>query len=144
MEDNNSRNEENSNGSESLDSDINTVPSVSDVPDSSSSWDSLDVKSQDDIPSVESKKSILTDEWEDILGSGALMKKTIREGEPDTKPKRLMICTINYKCTLENGDLVEQIQNLKLYQGDLEVFTFDTEIHSYSSQLFNIVVYLLI
>lgn len=121
MDDSNSKSEENSNESESLDSDINIIPSVSDVPDTSSSWDSLDIKSQESFPDELKKSENPEEEWIDILGSGALMKKTIKEGEPNTKPRRLTICTINYKCTLENGNLIERVDNLKIYQGDLEV-----------------------
>lgn len=81
------------------------------------SWESLEeVK---DTNAQENK--VETSEWEDVLGSGALMKKTIKEGQPDTKPKRQMICTINYTCTLSNGEFVEKFENLKVQQGDLDV-----------------------
>lgn len=72
------------------------------------------VKSNDkDIP----KK----DEWEDILGSGSLLKKVIQEGTPDCRPQRLDNCIVNYTCTLEDGTPVERKEKFKVQLGDYEV-----------------------
>lgn len=81
------------------------------------SWENVDETNIDDID----KNGAEDDQWEDILGSGALLKKVIHEGEKDTKPKRQMICTINYTCNIESGDEVENAENLKVQQGDLDV-----------------------
>lgn len=65
----------------------------------------------------ESKKN----DWEDLLGSGSLMKKVIKEGEPDSRPQRLEKCVINYRCALEDGTLVEKQENFEMLLGDCEV-----------------------
>lgn len=62
------------------------------------------------------------EEWQDILGSGSIMKKTIRTGKPDSRPQRLQICEINYECKLENGILVEKCNNFIMQLGDCDVF----------------------
>ena len=61
------------------------------------------------------------DKWEDILGSGSLMKKVIVEGKPDSRPQRLENCIINYECTLEDGKLIEKKEKFKVQLGDYEV-----------------------
>ncbi|KAK9709918.1 Tetratricopeptide repeat [Popillia japonica] len=61
------------------------------------------------------------EEWQDILGSGSIMKKTIRTGKPDSRPQRLQICEINYECKLENGILVEKCNNFIMQLGDCDV-----------------------
>uniref|UniRef100_A0A1Y1KRE4 peptidylprolyl isomerase n=1 Tax=Photinus pyralis TaxID=7054 RepID=A0A1Y1KRE4_PHOPY len=60
-------------------------------------------------------------EWEDILGSGSLMKKVIQEGKPDSRPQRLDNCIVNYTCTLEDGTSVERKEKFKVQLGDYEV-----------------------
>lgn len=62
-------------------------------------------------------------EWEDLLGSGSLMKKVVREGKADSRPQRLERCLINYECTLEDGELVEKKESFGLLLGDCEVRT---------------------
>lgn len=94
----------------------NSMPSLSDEQ-SSNSWESLEIP-KDEITTEDENKS---SEWEDILGSGALLKKIIREGKIDTKPKRQMICTVNYTLRTEEGIVIEQVENIKVQQGDLEV-----------------------
>lgn len=65
----------------------------------------------------ESKKN----DWEDLLGSGSLMKKVIKEGKPDSRPQRLEKCVINYRCALEDGTLVDKQENFEMLLGDCEV-----------------------
>lgn len=60
-------------------------------------------------------------DWEDLLGSGSLMKKIVRDGEPDSRPMRLEKCVINYECRLEDGTLVEEKENFEMLLGDCEV-----------------------
>ncbi|KAK5647393.1 hypothetical protein RI129_002285 [Pyrocoelia pectoralis] len=61
------------------------------------------------------------DGWEDILGSGSLMKKIVQEGKPDSRPQRMENCIINYTCTLEDGTLVEKKDKFQVQLGDYEV-----------------------
>lgn len=60
-------------------------------------------------------------EWEDLLGSGSLMKKVVQKGKEDGRPQRLERCVINYECTLEDGTLVEKRDNFEMLLGDCEV-----------------------
>lgn len=69
------------------------------------------------------KKENQIGEWQDLLGSGGIMKKILVEGKPDTRPQRLERCTINYECTLENGDLIEKEEYIEVLLGDHEVST---------------------
>lgn len=64
------------------------------------------------------------EEWQDLLGSGSIMKKILIEGKPDSRPQRLERCTINYECSVENGDFVEKQENLEVLLGDHEVSTY--------------------
>ncbi|KAF5307152.1 hypothetical protein FQR65_LT00668 [Abscondita terminalis] len=75
---------------------------------------SSDIKKSDD-QSPESSK------WEDILGSGSLLKQIVVEGKPDSRPQRLQNCVINYECTLENGKVVEKKEKFKVQVGEYEV-----------------------
>lgn len=61
------------------------------------------------------------DEWEDILGSGSLMKLTVSKGKPNSRPQRLQNCRIRYVCTLDDGTEVEKHDNFELQLGDCEV-----------------------
>lgn len=61
------------------------------------------------------------DEEIDILGSGALMKKTLKKGIPGTRPERNFVCQINLEGRLENGTIVEKHDNLLIQLGDFEV-----------------------
>lgn len=61
------------------------------------------------------------DEWENILGSGAIFKKTIDDGQPDTHPVRSNKCIINYTCSLEDGSVVENEQNFEFFLGESDV-----------------------
>lgn len=59
--------------------------------------------------------------WEDILGSGSVLKKLIKAGIPDNRPKRLGTCKIRFVCTLEDGTLVEEKNDFTVQLGDCEV-----------------------
>lgn len=61
------------------------------------------------------------DEWVDILGSGGIMKKTIIEGKSGTQPTRTEKCTINYICSLEDGTVVETVNNFSFFLGESDV-----------------------
>lgn len=61
------------------------------------------------------------EEWVDILGSGQLKKKTITEGEPNTRPQRSDLCTISYTAKLDDGTVVEEEENLLFQIGDMEL-----------------------
>lgn len=60
-------------------------------------------------------------DWLDLLGSGAIMKKIIIEGKPDTRPQRSEKCIINYCCFLEDDTVVDSSDNFKLYLGESDV-----------------------
>lgn len=76
------------------------------------------------------------DEWQDLLGSGSIMKKILIQGKPESRPQRLERCTINYECSLENGDFVEKQENLEVLLGDHEVSKYI--IQEFGSDLFSI------
>ncbi|KAJ6637366.1 Peptidyl-prolyl cis-trans isomerase FKBP8 [Pseudolycoriella hygida] len=57
----------------------------------------------------------------DIIGTGQLTKKVLVEGDSDIKPQRGDICKINVVGKLENGTVVENLQNLTIHVGDNEV-----------------------
>ncbi|XP_060536324.1 peptidyl-prolyl cis-trans isomerase FKBP8 [Cylas formicarius] len=61
------------------------------------------------------------DEWHDILGSGVIMKKIIFEGIPDSRPERTARCVINYECRLQDGIVVESVQDFELRLGECDV-----------------------
>lgn len=82
--------------------------------------DSDKFKSKEEDESSDEKKEP-ANEWEDVLGSGALLKKILIEGMENRRPQRLDICTLNYTCSLENGDVVESGTNFTIQMGDLEV-----------------------
>lgn len=83
--------------------------------------ESLNLIEQEIEPEVAEIEETKKEEWEDVLGSGGLMKKIIREGKSDTRPQRLERCIINYECTLEDGKLVERQDHFELLLGDCEV-----------------------
>ncbi|KAF5293880.1 hypothetical protein FQA39_LY13585 [Lamprigera yunnana] len=61
------------------------------------------------------------DKWEDILGSGSLMKQILINGTPDSRPQRLQNCIINYESTLEDGTVIEKKEKFKVQLGDYEI-----------------------
>lgn len=62
------------------------------------------------------------DEWIDLLGSGAIMKKIIIEGKPNTRPQRSQKCIINYTCSLhKDNTVVDSAENFDLHLGESDV-----------------------
>ncbi|XP_046970540.1 peptidyl-prolyl cis-trans isomerase FKBP8-like isoform X2 [Vanessa cardui] len=65
------------------------------------------------------------EEWQDVLGSGALLKKILKTGDESegSRPQRTDICRISYELKLRDGtqDLVEKRDHVKIYLGDNEV-----------------------
>ncbi|XP_018576191.1 peptidyl-prolyl cis-trans isomerase FKBP8 isoform X2 [Anoplophora glabripennis] len=76
-------------------------------------------ESEDNVVEHTEKKN----EWLDLLGSGAVMKKIITEGKPDTRPQRSEKCIINYCCLLEDGTVVDSTDNFKLNLGESDVIS---------------------
>ncbi|XP_063626690.1 peptidyl-prolyl cis-trans isomerase FKBP8 [Cydia splendana] len=70
---------------------------------------------------VESK----TDEWQDVLGSGALLKKILKPGDESEglRPHRSDICRISYELKIRggSGDIFEKRDHVKIYLGDNEI-----------------------
>lgn len=62
-------------------------------------------------------------EWQDILGSGGIMRKVVKEGVPQSSPGRAGSCRIKYECRLQDGTLVESCDNFIVQIGDCEVST---------------------
>ncbi|XP_076266990.1 peptidyl-prolyl cis-trans isomerase FKBP8-like [Rhynchophorus ferrugineus] len=63
-------------------------------------------------------------EWEDILGSGVILKKILQEGEADTRPKRSERCFIKYTCKVEGSDsdvIVDQAEYFEMCLGEADV-----------------------
>lgn len=78
----------------------------------------------DDTPAPEKEP----DEWEDILGSGSIMKKIIQKGTSESRPQRLQVCQINYESKLENGILIEKCDNFTMQLGDCDVISISIDI----------------
>ncbi|KAM3963185.1 LOW QUALITY PROTEIN: peptidyl-prolyl cis-trans isomerase FKBP8 [Aphomia sociella] len=67
---------------------------------------------------------IKTDEWQDVLGSGALLKKFLKHGDEssESRPQRSDICRISYEVKVrDTGDIVEKRDQVKIYLGDNEI-----------------------
>lgn len=81
------------------------------------------IKEEDEDISNKSSISVqeTQEEWEDILGSGSIMKKIVQHGKPDSRPQRLQNCEINYEIQLEDGVLVEKCNNFVMQLGDCDV-----------------------
>ncbi|XP_022818113.1 peptidyl-prolyl cis-trans isomerase FKBP8-like [Spodoptera litura] len=65
-----------------------------------------------------------TDEWQDVLGSGALLKKILKVGEESNglRPHRSDICRISYEVKIKDTDhVVEKRDHVKIYLGDNEI-----------------------
>lgn len=78
-------------------------------------------ESSDESSGPKSDKSDEVPEWQDLLGSGSIMKKILREGTPDTRPEKLQKCTISYELGLDDGTFVEKKENFVVDLGDSEV-----------------------
>lgn len=76
----------------------------------------MDDKNVEDEPTEQTEP-----EWVDILGSGHLLKKILRSPEKGIKPLQSYICTINLKGCLEDGSVVEELDNYKVQIGDAEL-----------------------
>lgn len=64
------------------------------------------------------------DEWQDLLASGALLKKIIKPGDESKglRPQRGDICKISYELKIKDSDnVVEKRDHLKIYLGDNEL-----------------------
>ncbi|CAH2089687.1 unnamed protein product [Euphydryas editha] len=65
------------------------------------------------------------EEWQDVLGSGALLKKIIKTGDESngSRPQRSDICRISYELKIRDGsqDLIEKRDHVKIYLGDNEI-----------------------
>lgn len=66
--------------------------------------------------------SIGEDEACDILGNGQLLKKILtRAPKENRRPLRGELVTLSYKGMLDNGNVVEKMDELKIHVGDFEV-----------------------
>lgn len=90
----------------------------------------IDVKNTESLETIMSDETVIPEinekidnepEWIDMLGSGSVMKKIIKIGTPDTRPKRLQNCKIRYECSLDDGDIVDTSEEFTLQLGDCEV-----------------------
>ncbi|KPJ03297.1 PREDICTED: peptidyl-prolyl cis-trans isomerase FKBP8 [Papilio xuthus] len=76
---------------------------------------------------AEKEKSAETqkDEWQDLLGSGALLKKIIKSGDDSEglRPHRGDICRISYEIKIKdsNEHYFEKRDQIKIYVGDNEI-----------------------
>ncbi|XP_050297331.1 peptidyl-prolyl cis-trans isomerase FKBP8-like [Anthonomus grandis grandis] len=62
--------------------------------------------------------------WQDVLGSGVILKKILRAGGAELRPSRSDKCIINYTSRLEDADeedLAEKFENLELNLGEGDV-----------------------
>lgn len=78
-------------------------------------------KTEENQPEQITGTAAPVDEWTDLLGSGAIMKKILHEGKPDTRPERNEKCTINYTCYLEDETIVETVSGFDMYLGESDV-----------------------
>ncbi|KAG5899548.1 hypothetical protein JTB14_008234 [Gonioctena quinquepunctata] len=92
---------------------------VQDIPGSANNKESNEETESEELqnPPEETTK----EEWVDILGSGAIMKKIIKEGQPDSRPQRIEICRINYVCFLEDETLIDSASDFELQLGESDV-----------------------
>lgn len=91
------------------------------------STESLDtLKSDETVTPNDFEKSDTEPEWIDLLGSGSIMKKIIKEGTPDSRPKRMQNCKIRYECSLADGTVIETADEFVLQLGDCEVSLYKT------------------
>lgn len=74
--------------------------------------------------SKEKSEETKIDEWQDVLGSGALLKKIVRIGDESKglRPHRSDICRISYEVKIKDTpNIVEKKDHVKIYLGDNEV-----------------------
>ncbi|KAK9883977.1 hypothetical protein WA026_004912 [Henosepilachna vigintioctopunctata] len=70
---------------------------------------------------TESNDDKPTDEWIDLLGSGSINKKILKEGTPESRPERQQVCVINYELFLNENDIIEKKENYEIDLGDYDV-----------------------
>ncbi|XP_032519484.2 peptidyl-prolyl cis-trans isomerase FKBP8-like [Danaus plexippus] len=74
---------------------------------------------------IDKKEEKPQEEWQDVLGSGALLKKIIEQGDEANgeRPQRSDICRISYELRLQDDpkNIIEKRDNLKIYLGDNEI-----------------------
>lgn len=124
--------------------DSNDISSVSSLL-TDNNVDESEIQSTESLNSFKSDETIKADqqdnedikpEWIDLLGSGSILKKIVKEGTPDTRPKRLENCKIRYECTLEDGTIVEKLDDFLFQLGDCEVYFIHKLICSFKNLLF--------
>ncbi|XP_004922407.1 peptidyl-prolyl cis-trans isomerase FKBP8 [Bombyx mori] len=72
----------------------------------------------------EKSPEVKNDEWQDVLGSGALLKKILKQGDEisGSRPQRGDICRISYELKIkDSNNIVEKRDQIKIYLGDNEV-----------------------
>lgn len=80
------------------------------------------VKDQFSLPVIEDEPE---QSYQDILGSGDLMKKIIKPGTLDERPTKGEQIVINLVGRLqENNDIIEEEENLEITLGDCEVILY--------------------
>lgn len=104
------------------------MESDGDVESDTSSFEDLSAQEIPKEAPVESKQEkpveeATNGEWMDVLGSGSLLKKILKEGDikSEIRPQRTEICTIRLIGRLEDGSEFENYDKLQVQVGDLEV-----------------------
>merc|ERR1711933_39092 len=106
---------------------VNDTTPTAESPDENFSPDSTQIddtengdqnEEEESTPDKEDEKK---DEWCDVLGSGQLKMKTVRKGEPGTRPQPTDICNIKLVGKLDDGTVVEEYNSLRITLGDHEV-----------------------
>ncbi|XP_044745021.1 peptidyl-prolyl cis-trans isomerase FKBP8 [Coccinella septempunctata] len=78
-------------------------------------------KTENDLNKENVESERVQDEWIDILGSGVIMKKILKEGTPDTRPQKQQTCVINYELFVEEDDIIQKEENFEIDLGDNDV-----------------------
>uniref|UniRef100_A0A1B6JU69 peptidylprolyl isomerase n=2 Tax=Homalodisca liturata TaxID=320908 RepID=A0A1B6JU69_9HEMI len=100
----------------------NESTSANSLPNISSELSENSNNQQEKLIEISESEPEKEDEWLDILGSGQLLKKIIKNGKPDTRPQRLDICTIKYVGKLDDkivdeGEVAINIGDAEVIQG---------------------------
>jgi len=91
---------------------------------SSSSFEDLSNLNEQEIKETTIKEETVQKEskdFVDILGNGQLTKKILVNGQSDIRPERDDICKINLEGRLDDGTLVEKLDNESIQIGNYEV-----------------------
>lgn len=78
-------------------------------------------KTDDDSTEKNDENAQVENEWVDILGSGVIQKKILKEGIPDSHPQRQQTCVINYELFVEENDIIQKEENFEIELGDNDV-----------------------